>query len=164
MWIGSPQTTDHSGCSLRQISGIKLDTKLITGCLTLAWFCFSVFLTFPGTVSAEEGSSQAALDAEEKLLEGSWVRSDGGYVLELRNIENEGTLTAAYFNPRQIRVWQAFWTIDEGSVALFVELRDINYPGSKYSLRYDPITDQLKGVYFQAVGQQIYEIEFVRNR
>ena len=149
---------------LRQISGFKLDTKLITGCLTLAWFCFSIILTLPGTVPAVEGSSQATLGAEVKLLEGSWVRSDGGYVLELRNIENDGTLTAAYFNPRQIRVWQAFWTIEDGSVALFVELRDINYPGSKYSLRYDPATDRLTGIYFQAVGQQIYEIEFVRNR
>jgi hypothetical protein len=47
---------------------------------------------------------------------------------------------------------------------LFVELRDINYPGSKYNLHYDPKTDRLKGNYFQALERQNYEVEFVRVR
>jgi hypothetical protein len=54
--------------------------------------------------------------------------------------------------------------MDDGTLAVFIELRDVNYPGSKYSLRYDPAADQLKGFYFQAIEQQLYEIEFIRNR
>jgi len=33
----------------------------------------------------------------------------------------------------------------------FVELRAPNYPGSAYTLTYDPHQDQLRGIYFQAV-------------
>jgi len=34
---------------------------------------------------------------------------------------------------------------------VFIELRDVNYPGSTYSLTYEPASDQLKGIYYQAV-------------
>ena len=37
---------------------------------------------------------------------------------------------------------------------VFVELRAPNYPGSTYTLSYDPQQDQLKGIYFQAVERQ----------
>ena len=149
---------------MRQICGFHSNAKIISTCVTLACLCFTVILVLPGAVSAAESPEQAAGHVDAKLLEGTWIRPDGGYVLELRHIENDGTLTAAYFNPRQIRVSQAIWGINEGAIRLFVELRGINYPGSKYSLRYDPVSDRLNGIYFQAVGQQIYEIEFVRNR
>jgi hypothetical protein len=33
-----------------------------------------------------------------------------------------------------------------------VELRDVNYPGSTYTLTYDPGTDRLTGTYYQAVA------------
>ena len=47
---------------------------------------------------------------------------------------------------------------------MFVELRDVNYPGSAYNLRYDPKTDRLIGTYFQAVQRQTYDVEFVRMK
>ena len=46
---------------------------------------------------------------------------------------------------------------------LFVELRDVNYPGSTYSLRYDPARDVLEGAYFQAMEQQTFDVSFVRR-
>jgi hypothetical protein len=150
--------------TMRHNYRLQLNAKIIFAYAILVCICFSVILALPAIVSAEDGSSQAAAHADAKLLEGSWVRLDGGYVLELRNIADDGTLSATYFNPRPIKVFQAFWATDEGKLAVFVELRDINYPGSKYSLRYDPATDRLKGIYFQALERQSYEVEFVRSR
>ena len=97
-------------------------------------------------------------------LEGRWVRPDGGYILELRSIKKDGGVSAAYFNPRSIKVYSAKVSRKEGNVILFVELRDVNYPGSTYSLQYDAATDRLKGTYYQAVQRQNFDIEFVRVR
>ena len=38
------------------------------------------------------------------------------------------------------------------------------YPGSTYTLNYDPANDQLKGVYFQAVEKQRFAVAFVRMK
>jgi len=143
---------------------LKVKAKLTAGLVVLAWLCLSVIPSLTDAVATEEDSVTADPAIQAKLLEGNWGRPDGGYILELRNISDDGTLSAAYYNPRPIGVFQAFWARDEGKLAVFVELRDINYPGSKYSLRYDPATDRLKGFYFQAIEQQTYEVEFVRNR
>ena len=40
----------------------------------------------------------------------------------------------------------------------------MNYPGSTYTLTYDPASDQLKGVYYQAALQQRFEVVFVRMK
>ncbi|HOW55626.1 MAG TPA: hypothetical protein PLR60_13365 [Syntrophorhabdaceae bacterium] len=95
-------------------------------------------------------------------LEGRWVRPDGGYVLELRDIRKNGNLKAAYFNPKPINVARARAEIRNGKITLLVELRDVNYPGSLYRLKYDPAADTLKGTYFQAVEKQKFHIEFFR--
>ena len=149
---------------LHQISRIKLHTLLIAGSLPLICLCFGLILMLPCPVSAVEGSKPAFENVDAKLLEGRWIRSDGGYVLELHDVANDGSLTASYFNPQSVKVFQSFWTTDKGALAVFIELRDVNYPGSKYSLRYDPAADRLQGLYFQAIEQQFYEIEFVRHR
>ena len=77
-------------------------------------------------------------------------------------MKNEGSVQASYFNPRPINVSRAEVGRTDGSLTVFVELRDVNYPGSAYNLRYDPATDRLTGTYFQAVERQTYDIEFVR--
>ena len=46
---------------------------------------------------------------------------------------------------------------------MFIELRDVNYPGSTYTLTYDPATDQLSGNYFQAVRRENFDVVFVRQ-
>lgn len=114
----------------------------------------------PGGVCAEV---KGPLDGTEfKIMEGRWVRPDGGYILELRAINKDGSLTATYFNPRPIKVFHSQVSRKEGKITLFVELRDINYPGSTYYLTYDPTADRLHGTYFQAVERQTFSIEFVR--
>ncbi len=118
------------------------------------------------TVFAESGNppKQTQVQTDVQALEGRWVRPDGGYVLDLSEIKRDGSLKASYFNPRPINVFSAKWSRKEGKVNLFVELRDVNYHGSKYNLQYDPKSDRLKGTYFQAVEKQTFNVEFVRAK
>ncbi len=97
-------------------------------------------------------------------LAGRWQRSDGGYVLELSAAGPDGQLKAAYFNPRPINVAQASWKLQDGIMEVFVELRDTYYPGSTYTLNYDPATDRLEGLYFQAVQRQNFKVRFTRKK
>ena len=119
-----------------------------------------------GAVYAESGiaSKVSPGQTDVQRLEGRWVRPDGGYILELRDIKKDGSLMASYFNPRPIKVFSAKWSRKEGTINLFVEMRDVNYPGSKYNLQYEPGSDRLKGTYFQAVEKQTFNIEFVRAK
>ena len=60
-----------------------------------------------------------------------------------------GALKAAYYNPKSIRVHRASWESVEGKLKVFVELRDVNYPGLTDDLQYDPESDRLKGSIFR---------------
>jgi hypothetical protein len=122
---------------------------LVLGMLTVA----------AGSMAAGSGSGSP----DAKRLEGRWLRPDGGYILQLSNPGPGGTLQAAYFNPRPINVGRAEWRKGEEGLGVFVELRDVNYPGSSYTLRYDLKGDRLVGTYFQAVEKLTYDIEFVRK-
>jgi hypothetical protein len=51
---------------------------------------------------------------------------------------------------------------DSAMKKVFIELRDVNYPGSTYTLAYDPASDELKGIYYQALQQQRFEVFFQR--
>jgi hypothetical protein len=122
----------------------------------------------PGIAGQEAEAGQPATptsdQADPQRLVGRWVRPDGGYILELREVAKEGSLKAAYFNPRPINVARAEWSRKDGALTVFVELRDVNYPGSTYTLQYDPASDRLKGAYFQAVEKQTFAVEFARTR
>ena len=118
--------------------------------------------TWPIAAAAE--TQHSARKSDTQRLVGSWVRPDGGYVLELMKVGKDGSLKAAYFNPRPIHVSRAEYRRKGGTISIFVELRDINYPGSTYNLHYDPVSDRLKGIYFQAALQQQYEVEFERTK
>ncbi|OGR31583.1 MAG: hypothetical protein A2139_13870 [Desulfobacca sp. RBG_16_60_12] len=73
-------------------------------------------------------------------------------------------MVTAYFNPRPINVSRAEAAQEGTTTKVFIELRDTNYPGSTYTLAYDPQSDQLKGVYFQAALQQSFDVVFVRMK
>ena len=123
----------------------------------------SISLYAPTVVAAADAKQTIKKINEQRLI-GRWLRPDGGYVLELKEIGKDNTLKAAYFNPQPIKVFKAEWKSKQGIIKIFVELRDVNYPGSKYSLQYDPKTDRLKGTYFQAVYGETYDVEFVRDK
>ncbi len=110
------------------------------------------------------GKYSAAPGPDTSKLIGQWLRPDGGYVLELSSAGADGKLKAAYFNPRPINVAVAQWKLQDGRLQVFVELRDVNYPGSTYTLSYDPAIDRLSGIYFQAVQQQQFEVFFERKK
>jgi hypothetical protein len=95
---------------------------------------------------------------------GRWLRPDGGYVLEIRGVKAGGALEAAYYNPSPIHVARAQVSRKGGMIQVFVELQDVNYPGSSYTLAYDPRRDRLQGEYYQAVNQERYAIFFVRRK
>ena len=97
-------------------------------------------------------------------LYGRWLRPDGGYVLDIRAVDASGKIDAAYLNPRPISIAKAEATRDGSTLKVFIELRAPNYPGSTYTLTYDPQRDQLFGIYFQAVQQQSFDVTFVRMK
>jgi len=114
--------------------------------------------------AAAADTTHSAKRTDEQRLLGHWLRPDGGYVLELKEIGKDGALKAAYFNPRPINVARAELSRKDGKLTIFIELRDINYPGSKYNLQYDPETDRLIGTYFQAIQRQTFDVEFTRAK
>jgi uncharacterized protein (DUF2147 family) len=128
-------------------------------------FCIMAML-FVGGSGLFAQNEKAQKEGPEKnsyeRLAGKWLRPDGGYILELRDVGSVGVLKAKYYNPKSINVHRASWQSAEGKLKVFVELRDVNYPGSTYNLQYDPTSDRLKGKYFQAVIGQTFEVEFVR--
>jgi hypothetical protein len=112
---------------------------------------------------ARAPAGPASAEPEPQHLAGRWDRPDGGYILELREAMKDGNLNAGYFNPRPINVAKAEWRRKGGKLTVFVELRDVNYAGSTYTLQYDPASDRLKGTYFQAVAKETYKSEFERR-
>jgi len=100
--------------------------------------------------------------AQFQKLQGRWQRADGGYIIDIRSVEPGGKLTAGYFNPRPINVAKAEASRDGGTVRIFIELRDVNYPGSTYNLTYIPADDRLTGIYFQAIERATYDVFFTR--
>ena len=113
-------------------------------------------------MSAAAPSIPAVTVADAQGLAGRWVRTDSPYVVEIVSTAEDGSLVAAYYNPRPINVSRAAFRVVDGTFEVFVELRDVNYPGSTYTLRYDAADDVLQGVYFQAALGQSYDVTFVR--
>jgi preprotein translocase subunit YajC len=102
--------------------------------------------------------------ADKNLLIGDWVRTDAGYLIKIINVNEDGTLEAQYFNPKPINVGKANWEESHGNLEITVELRDVNYPGSTYTLSYLPDRDILAGDYYQAVQGLNFYVEFDRNK
>jgi len=96
-------------------------------------------------------------------LVGNWVRPDGGYVIEISKIYPDGKVDAAYFNPRSIHVSRSTVSEKDGLIELFIELQGQGYPGSTYTLKYNPKYDAMVGIYFQAAIQQPFEVIFQRK-
>jgi hypothetical protein len=78
--------------------------------------------------------------------------------------DTTGQMDAGYFNPNPINVSKAEASRENATVKVFVELRAPNYPGSTYTLTYDPATDHLTGMYFQAALKQQFDVVFERTQ
>ncbi len=108
-------------------------------------------------------TGQAPSREEVAGLVGRWVRPDGGYVLDIRGVAADGTLDVGYFNPMPIKVARGEVARDGDAIRVFIELRDVNYPGSTYRLRYDPEGRHLAGEYVQPLSGQRFDVAFVRE-
>lgn len=117
-------------------------------------------------ISAPDSSSQSSAPTTTpnnlRKLVGRWARPDGGYVIDIRNVDADGKLQVAYFNPRPIHVSQARVTKAQEKPQIFVELRDVGYPGATYTLTYNAQHDVLAGLYFQPTVGQTFDVIFVR--
>ena len=123
----------------------------------------------PAVETAESGSNASPVSeagskpkAAFEALVGRWLREDGGYVIEISEVRADGTLKAAYLNPRPIHVSKAAAVEEAGNVKVGIELDDTGYPGCLYTLVLNRELDQLQGTYFQAAQRQTYEVAFVR--
>jgi hypothetical protein len=103
--------------------------------------------------------------AEMQRLIGNWVRQpDSEYFLVVQAVMEDGRAEVRYFNPKPIKVAEAKVDHDGKALRLFVKLDDIGYPGSTYTLLYEPEKDELHGVYFQAVEKENFEVYFTREK
>lgn len=110
----------------------------------------------------DPSSRRPDLHEEAEPLIGRWMRGDGDYVLEIKSVQADGSLDAAYFNPQPIHVAAARVARSGGRLVVTVELQDEDYPGSNYRLTYDAAGDRLAGIYTQLPAKQEYEVNFER--
>lgn len=145
-------------------NGVRASRTAIAWVVTL--ILLMVWLLLPWSASAGSGKDGRLKPAQTDYgrIAGKWLRPDGGYVLELSDVTSEGKLKAAYFNPRPINVAKAEWRSMDGRIQVFVELRDVNYPGSTYTLIYDSEQDRLNGYYYQAVQKVTFDVVFIRKK
>ena len=139
-----------------------------------AWRFLAVVLAFTAMetavaqVVAPSTKEPAAPAIPEKVgldvLKGAWVRPDGGYTIVIRGVGLSGQLEAMYFNPSPLPFAKAQASQQGAAVRASFELRAGGYDGSTYELTYDPASDRLKGIYYQAVAKQKFDIYFVRKK
>jgi uncharacterized protein (DUF2147 family) len=109
-------------------------------------------------------ASESAAQGDLTFLLGNWVRPDGGYTITIRSVDNSGKIQASYANPRPLPFSKAEVSREGKAVKLFFELRAEGYNGSTYRLTYDPASDHLVGIYYQAVQRKDFEVVFQRAK
>jgi len=151
-----------------------------TGAVIAAWIgraaCTSLFVVLLPAASMSAALAQgtpaapatpppaAAQRSDTGVLKGAWVRPDGGYVIEIKGVDANGRLDAMYFNPTPLPFAKAQALPEGTALRAFFELQAGGYAGSTYELVYDAASDRLKGVYYQAVVKQRFDVYFVRKR
>jgi hypothetical protein len=111
-----------------------------------------------------QNTDVTGLGLDPRKLIGRWTRPDGGYTIQIRDVDARGLADAGYFNPRPIHVSQAVVTRRDRGLELFIELQDAGYPGSTYTLLYDAQRDLLGGIYYQAALNQSFDVMFLRAK
>jgi len=126
---------------------------------------FALFVIIIYLINNSEDTIQSTGKAVDKnLLAGDWVRTDASYLVKIIKVNDDRSLEAQYFNPNPINVGKANWEESYGNLKIIIELRDVNYPGSTYTLSYLPDRDILAGDYYQAVEGLTFYVEFTRSK
>ena len=121
---------------------------------------FTVILTLFALAILNES---IAADHEFGILKGEWIRPDGGYVLKINEINEDGFVGAQYLNPKSIRIQDARISLWNEYLKLVVQFNDTGYEGSNYKLFYHEGKDALVGFYYQAQMDQTFKVVFVRK-
>jgi hypothetical protein len=124
---------------------------------------FGLVLVVALVAVAQHVAPAVAQPVNFEVLKGSWVRPDGGYTIAIKSVAANGQLEAMYFNPNQLPFAKALASKEGAIVRVSFELRAGGYDGSTYELTYDPATDRLKGIYYQAVAKQKFDVFFARK-
>ena len=141
--------------------------------IVIGFWGWKALTSSPGPQTAKPAREQstnvaagASVEARPEFLKlkGRWQRLDGEYVLEIKGVDRSGIMDAGYLNPNPIHVAKAAAFQEDSATKVFVELRDVNYPGSTYTLVYDVAKDVLEGNYFQALERQNFDVVFVRMK
>lgn len=111
-----------------------------------------------------ENKSQIVQKTDKTKIIGEWLRTDSDYLIKIAAVNDDGSMRAQYFNPDPINVGRSNWESISGDFKILIELRDVNYPGSTYTLNYIPDKDMLAGEYYQAVEGLTFYVEFERSR
>lgn len=147
----------------RQRKGRRPGAILLVAALFLAAAAGYLFFTpsekaaAPPTPAGKDFTAQ-----QQEALLGKWRRPDGGYVIQVREIDENGQATVAYYNPNPINVARAMVLTHGTRTGLFVELQDRGYPGATYELEYNGQQDLLAGVYHQPAAGGSFNVIFVR--
>jgi len=118
----------------------------------------------PVAATGPAAASAPAAKASYDKLVGKWRRQEGGYILEITSVAADGKMDAGYLNPRTIHVEKAVASTEGTNIKAFIELRDVNYPGSTYTLTYNAAGDSLTGDYFPAVTKDPFGVTFTRMK
>jgi hypothetical protein len=121
--------------------------------------------TAQSTAPATTGAAPPAVAGTTSfdILKGTWVRPDGGYRIVVRGVGAGGQIEAMYYNPTELPFAKAQASQQDAQLRVFLELQAGGYNGSTYDLVYDSASDRLKGVYYQAVVKQKFDVYFVRK-
>ena len=137
----------------------------LTGSVLVLGIAVALLMAFDCAAQPKKGAAPVTESKKGfEILEGRWLRPDGGYIIQIRSIDASGKMEAGYFNPRPINVSKAQAAKEGGKTKVFIELSDVGYPGSTYTLTYDPKDDVLRGVYYQAAVKQSFDVYFTRMK
>ena len=131
--------------------------------LALAFATVGVWAQTPAPEAKGTAASSATQKGPFDVLQGAWVRPDGGYRIAIKSVDSGGQLEAMYFNPNPLPFAKSRASRVGAMLRVDLELQAGGYAGSTYGLEYDPATDRLKGVYYQAVAKQKFDVYFVRQ-
>jgi len=96
-------------------------------------------------------------------MQGTWVREDAPYRLEISGGAG-GVMRVKYFNRKYINVEETDTAARGGFQYILIRLKDVNYPGSIYLLRYDRKQDKLFGIYTPGTTGQEFNVSFARKK
>ena len=122
---------------------------------SLVLFLYFTYITTTMAASVEK--------PDFSVFKGTWIRTDGGYVIHVNDIGLEGQVDVKYFNPKEINISEVDLSVQEGLLKLFIKLQDEGYPGSTYTLYYYAEKDALAGFYYQAAIGQTFKVVFLRE-